>query len=130
MMGNKLIIRAEGKAKFAMVAMIIPLFFNWVGYSFIKVIRMTGAAYATSISILCVSICTLVLPLKRNKTKEIHFKFNYDIIKEITTLSLLLSPRQGVIAILSIIINHTLYAMEARHSITVWNHKQNAPVCR
>jgi hypothetical protein len=55
MMGGTASLGQKEKTKFAMVAMIIPLFFNWVGHSFIKVIRMTGAAYATSISILCVS---------------------------------------------------------------------------
>ena len=52
MMGNN-IIRAEGKAKFAMVAMIIPAFVNIIlDIIFIKVmgLGMFGAALATSIS--------------------------------------------------------------------------------
>jgi Na+-driven multidrug efflux pump len=90
MMGNN-VIRAEGKLNFAMVAMIIPAF-NIGLDSFIKVmdLGMTGAAYATSISILCVSYLYFgSSSFKRNKT-AIHFKFNYDIIKEITHLVLLL----------------------------------------
>jgi len=124
MMGNN-IIRAEGKAKFAMIAMIVPAFFN-IGLDilFIKGMNlgMTGAAYATSISYFMCFIFVLWFFLFKSeiKPKAIHFKFNYDIIKEITTLSFVTFSRQGVIAILSIIINHTLYTYGGEHSITVY----------
>lgn len=124
MMGNN-IIRAEGKAKFAMIAMIVPAFFN-IGLDilFIKGMNlgMTGAAYATSISYFMCFIFVLWFFLFKSeiKPKPIHFKFNYNIIKEITTLSFVTFSRQGVIAILSIIINHTLYTYGGEHSITVY----------
>ena len=83
---------------------------------------MTGAAYATSISYFMCFIFVLWFFLFKSeiKPKPIHFKFNYNIIKEITTLSFVTFSRQGVIAILSIIINHTLYTYGGEHSITVY----------
>jgi putative MATE family efflux protein len=124
MMGNN-IIRAEGKAKFAMVAMIVPAFFN-IGLDiiFIKVMNlgMTGAAYATSISyFMCFLFVLWFFAFKSEiKPKAIHFKFNLALIKEISALSFVTFSRQGVIAILSIILNHTLYTYGGEHSITVY----------
>ena len=124
MMGNN-IIRAEGKPKFAMIAMIVPAFFNIaLDIVFIKVMNlgMTGAAYATSISYFMCFVFVLWFFLFKSeiKPKAIHFKFNYDILKEISTLSFVTFSRQGVIAILSIILNHTLYTYGGEHSITVY----------
>lgn len=124
MMGNN-IIRAEGKPKFAMIAMIVPAFFNIaLDILFIKVMNlgMAGAAYATSISYFMCFLFVLWFFLFKSeiKPKATHFKFNYYILKEITTLSFVTFSRQGVIAILSIIINHTLYTYGGEHSITVY----------
>mgnify|MGYP003641065599 FL=1 len=124
MMGNN-IIRAEGKPKFAMIAMIVPAFFN-IGLDilFIKVMNlgMTGAAYATAISYFMCFVFVLWFFLFKSeiKPKAIHFKFNYPILKEISTLSFVTFSRQGVIAILSIILNHTLYTYGGEHSIAVY----------
>lgn len=124
MMGNN-IIRAEGKAKFAMIAMIVPAFFN-IGLDilFIKVMNlgMTGAAYATAISYFMCFVFVLWFFLFKSeiKPKAIHFKFNHPIVKEISTLSFVTFSRQGVIAILSIILNHTLYTYGGEHSIAVY----------
>jgi putative MATE family efflux protein len=124
MMGNN-IIRAEGKPKFAMIAMIVPAFFNIaLDILFIKVMNlgMTGAAYATSISYFMCFVFVLWFFLFKSeiKPKAVHFKFNYGILKEISTLSFVTFSRQGVIAILSIILNHTLYTYGGEHSITVY----------
>ena len=91
MMGNN-VIRAEGKAKFAMIAMIIPAFLN-IGLDilFIKVLNlgMFGAAYGYShILFYVLFICALVLFFKSElQLKASHFKFNIPIVKEITELS-------------------------------------------
>lgn len=124
MMGNN-IIRAEGKAKFAMFAMIVPAFFNIaLDILFIKIMNlgMAGAAYATSISYFMCFVFVLWFFLFKSeiKLKPVHFKFNYHILKEISALSFVTFSRQGVIAILSIIINHTLYTYGGEHSITVY----------
>lgn len=124
MMGNN-IIRAEGKAKFAMFAMIIPAFVN-IGLDilFIKIMNlgMFGAALATSISYLMCFLFVLWFFIFKSelKLKKRHFKFNFPIIKEITELSFVTFSRQGVVSILSIILNHTLYSYGGEHAIAIY----------
>jgi putative MATE family efflux protein len=124
MMGNN-IIRAEGKAKFAMIAMIIPAFVN-IGLDiiFIKFMKlgMFGAAMATTISyIMCFLFVFWFFIFKSDlKLKARHFKLHFPIVKEITALSFVTFSRQSVISILAIIINHTLYAYGGEQSIAVY----------
>lgn len=124
MMGNN-IIRAEGKAKFAMYAMIIPAFVNIIlDVVFIKIMNlgMVGAALATSISYFMCFLFVLWFFVYKSELKlELkHFKFNFPIVKEITELSFVTFSRQGVISILSIILNHTLYTYGGEHSLAVY----------
>jgi putative MATE family efflux protein len=124
MMGNS-IIRAEGKAKFAMVAMIIPAFVNIaLDIVFIKIMNkgMFGAAMATTISyIMCFIFVFWFFAYKSElKLKARHFKFNFPIVSEITSLSFVTFSRQSVISILAIIINHTLYIYGGEHAIAVY----------
>lgn len=124
MMGNN-IIRAEGKAKFAMVAMIIPAFVNIIlDIIFIKVMKlgMFGAALATSISYFMCFLFVLWFFVYKSelKLKARHFKLHLPIIKEITELSFVTFSRQGVIGVLAIILNHTLYSYGGEHSIAVY----------
>ena len=124
MMGNN-IIRAEGQAKFAMVAMIIPAFFN-IGLDilFIKYLNlgMFGAALATAISYFSCFLFVLWFFLFKSelKLKMRHFVFNLPIVKEISELSFVTFSRQGVVGILSIILNHTLYTYGGEHSVTIY----------
>ncbi|TDE04917.1 MATE family efflux transporter [Flavobacterium hiemivividum] len=124
MMGNN-IIRAEGKASFAMIAMIIPAFVNIIlDIVFIKVmgLGMFGAALATSISyFICFLFVLWFFAYKSElKLKPRHFKLHIPILKEITGLSFVTFSRQGVIAVLAIILNHTLYSYGGEHSIAVY----------
>jgi putative MATE family efflux protein len=124
MMGNN-IIRAEGKAKFAMVAMIIPAFVNIIlDIIFIKVmgLGMFGAALATSISYFMCFLFVLWFFVYKSelRLKARHFKLQLTIIKEITELSFVTFSRQGVVSILAIILNHTLYSYGGEHSIAVY----------
>ena len=124
MMGNN-IIRAEGKAKFAMVAMIIPAFFNIaLDILFIKImgLGMFGAAMATTISyVMCFLFVLWFFVFKSELTlKAQHFKWNLSIVKEITGLSFVTFARQSVISILAIIVNHTLYSYGGENAITVY----------
>lgn len=124
MMGNN-VIRAEGKAKFAMVAMIIPAFVNIVlDVIFIKVmgLGMYGAALATAISYFTCFLFVLWFFVYKSelKLKAKHFKIDIPIIKEITELSFVTFSRQGVVSILAIILNHTLYSYGGEHSIAVY----------
>ncbi|MDR6969032.1 putative MATE family efflux protein [Flavobacterium arsenatis] len=124
MMGNN-IIRAEGKAKYAMFAMIIPAFVNIIlDIIFIKMMNMgmLGAALATAISYFTCFVFVLWFFVYKSELRlEIrHFKFQIPLIKEITELSFVTFSRQGVVSVLSIILNHTLYTYGGEHSIAVY----------
>jgi putative MATE family efflux protein len=124
MMGNN-VIRAEGKAKFAMIAMIIPAFANIIlDIIFIKYMNlgMFGAALASAISyFMCFLFVLWFFILKSElKLKARHFKFKIPIVKEITELSFVTFSRQGVVSILAIILNHTLYTHGGEHSVAIY----------
>lgn len=124
MMGNN-IIRAEGKARFAMYAMIIPAFVNiLLDIVFIKIMNMgmLGAALATAISYFTCFVFVLWFFIYKSELRlEMrHFKFQIPLVKEITELSFVTFSRQGVVSILSIILNHTLYTYGGEHSIAVY----------
>ncbi|MBG6109170.1 putative MATE family efflux protein [Flavobacterium sp. CG_23.5] len=124
MMGNN-IIRAEGKAKFAMIAMIIPAFANIaLDIVFIKFMNlgMFGSAMASAISyFMCFLFVLWFFVFKSELTlRARHFKFKMPIIKEITELSIVTFSRQGVVSILAIILNHTLYTYGGEHSVAIY----------
>lgn len=125
MMGNA-VIRAEGKAKFAMVAMIIPALANIVfDIIFIKGLGLGlfGSALATAISY---SMCFVFVAWfffsknSRLKPKVHHFYFQKKIAKEIASLSFVTFSRQGVVSVLAIILNHTLYTYGGEHSVAIY----------
>ncbi|WP_291115138.1 MATE family efflux transporter [Flavobacterium sp. UBA6135] len=124
MMGNN-VIRAEGKAKFAMMAMIIPAFGNiFLDIVFIKFLDMGmfGAALATTISYFMCFVFILWFFIKKSELKPSlhHYKFNLSLVKEISSLGLVTFSRQGVVSILAIIINHTLFTYGGEHSVVVY----------
>ena len=124
MMGNN-IIRAEGKAKYAMIAMIIPAIANIaLDIIFIKGMNLgiLGAALATSISYFMCFLFVFWFFISKSELqlKAYHFKFQLPIIKEITELSFVTFSRQGVVSVLAIILNHTLYTYGGEHSIAVY----------
>ncbi|MGO4904963.1 MATE family efflux transporter [Flavobacterium sp. W20_MBD1_R3] len=124
MMGNN-VIRAEGKAKFAMVAMIIPAFVNIaLDIVFIKYLDlgMFGAALATAISyFMCFLFVFWFFYFKSElHLKARHFRFKLPLVKEIAALSFVTFSRQGVVSILAIILNHTLYMYGGEHSVAIY----------
>ncbi len=124
MMGNN-VIRAEGKAKFAMMAMIIPAFGNiFLDIIFIKFMNMGmfGAALATTISYFMCFVFILWFFIRKSELKPSlhHYRFDLSIIKEISSLGLVTFSRQGVVSILAIIINHTLFVYGGEHSVVVY----------
>lgn len=124
MMGNT-VIRAEGKAKFAMYAMIIPAFGNIImDIVFIKFLNlgMFGAALATSISyFLCFLFILWFFVFKSElKIQFQHLKLKTELVKEISSLGFVTFARQGVVSILAIIVNHTLFVYGGEHGVTVY----------
>lgn len=124
MMGNT-VIRAEGKPKFAMIAMIIPAFGNIIlDVIFIKFLNlgMFGAALATSLSyFMCfVFIFWFFIFKSELRLQMHHYVLQIKIVSEIASLGFVTFARQGVVAILSIILNHTLYIHGGEISVAIY----------
>ncbi|WP_306351401.1 MATE family efflux transporter [Flavobacterium sp. '19STA2R22 D10 B1'] len=125
MMGSN-VIRAEGKAKFSMIAMIVPAIVNIaLDIIFIKHLGwgMYGAALATAISYFMCFLFVVWFFMSKNselKLQAKHFIYKSAIVKEITSLSFVTFSRQGVVSILAIILNHTLYTYGGEHSVAVY----------
>lgn len=112
MMGNN-VIRAEGKPKFAMYAMMLPaignIFMDWL---LIQVFDfgMEGAAWATFISY---ALCFAFILWFFWKKSELRIRWeslslNRSIVREINSLSFVTLARQGTIAVLTILLNNIL----------------------
>ena len=123
MMGNT-VIRAEGKPKFAMYAMMIPsvsnllldyIFINLLGYG------MQGAAWATTISYVVCFLFILWFFLSKHSELKIgmlHFGLNLPIVKEIGSLGFVTLSRQAVVSITYFFMNNILYNLGGELSVT------------
>ena len=91
---------------------------------FIKVFGwgIMGAALATASSFfLCfVYIAWFFLFKSELKPQLKHFTFNKKISVEILSMSFVTFARQGVISLLTVILNHTLFAQGGEHAVTVY----------
>jgi len=114
MMGNT-VIRAEGKPRYAMIAMIIPSVGNLVlDYIFIFVFGwgMEGAAWASTGSYL---LCFLyILWFFRSGNSELkisghHFYLHSGILREIGALGFVTLARQAVTSITYLLMNNILF---------------------
>ncbi len=125
MMGNT-VIRAEGKPKFAMIAMIIPSVGNLVlDYILIYLLDMgmMGAAWATTISYGLCFAYILWFFLSRNSELKIslpHFRFDLSILKETSALGFVTLSRQAVVSITYLIMNNILFDLGGEDSVTVY----------
>lgn len=125
MMGNP-VIRAEGKPKFAMYAMMVPAVLNIIlDIIFIKIFDwgMTGAGLATSISFASCGLYILYFFLSNKSELKIipkNFALNISIVKEIIALGGVSIVRQGAISILMIVLNYSLFTYGGEISISVF----------
>src|SRR5680860_212446 len=125
MMGNT-VIRAEGKPKFAMIAMIIPSVGNLVlDYILIIVMDMgmLGAAWATTISYLCCFAYVLWFFLSKNSDLKInwtHFRFDLSILKETSSLGFVTLARQAVVSVTYLLMNNIMFHLGGEDSVTVY----------
>lgn len=123
MMGNT-VIRAEGKPKFAMYAMMIPSVGNLVlDYVFINLMGygMEGAAWATTASYLLCFLFILWFFASKNselKIKFSHFGLQKNIVKEIGSLGFVTLARQAVVSITYLFMNNILYDLGGETSVT------------
>lgn len=112
MMGNN-IIRAEGKPKFAMVAMILPAIGNiLLDYVLINLLGygMEGAAWATFISYaICFGFILWFFIVKSElKLNITAIQLKKEVVYEIGGLSFVTFARQATIAVLGILLNNVL----------------------
>ena len=112
MMGNN-VIRAEGKPKFAMYAMILPAIGNiGMDYLLINVLGygMEGAAWATFASYaVCFAFIVWFFIFKSElRTVPKCLVLTRKIVSEISGLSSVTLARQGVISVLTILLNNVL----------------------
>lgn len=125
MMGNT-VIRAEGKPKFAMVAMIIPSVGNLImDYVFIHVLDwgMEGAAWATTGSyVLCLGYILWFFMSKNSelKVKWEHFKLKLNILREIGALGFVTLSRQAVVSVTYLLLNNILFELGGESSVTTY----------
>ncbi|HEX8563901.1 MAG TPA: MATE family efflux transporter [Flavobacterium sp.] len=119
------VIRAEDKAKFAMLSLIVPSIGNIVlDILFIKILDfgIFGAAMATSLSFLFCFLYIVWFFVYRSelRLKWKHFRIRLALVKEIGALSATTMSRQGVISVLSVLLNNTLYAHGGANSVTIY----------
>ena len=108
-------LRAEGKAKIAMISLLIPSVVNIVlDYIFIDImdLGMIGAGWATTISYLGCAGYIIYFYLSKKaelKVKLVLFKLNKLIVSEIFKIGSVNLLRQGTISLLAIVLNNTLF---------------------
>ena len=123
MMANT-VIRAEGKPKLAMYAMMIPSVSNLImDYVFINLMDfgMAGAAWATTLSyVLCLAFILWLFASKKSELR-INFKhlgLNFPIVKEISSLGFVTLARQAVVSITYLFMNNILFDLGGEASVT------------
>ena len=125
MMGNN-VIRAEGKPKFAMIAMIFPSVGNLIlDYLLINVLDMgmEGAAWATTISYVFCFVYILWYFLSDHSELKInlsHFGLDWPILKEMSALGFVTLARQAVVSVTYLLMNNILYDIGGEASVTVY----------
>lgn len=125
MMGNN-VIRAEGKPKFAMIAMIIPSVGNLLlDYILINLLDMgmEGAAWATTASYGCCFVYVLWFFLSNKSELKIslpHFGLNGNIIREMSALGFVTLSRQAVVSITYLLMNNILFNLGGETSVAAY----------
>jgi putative MATE family efflux protein len=125
MMGNT-VIRAEGKPKFAMYAMVIPSVTNLVlDVLLIKVMDfgMLGAAWATTGSYILCFVFIFWFFISKNSEMKIsllHFKLQKSIVLEISHLGSVTLSRQAIVSITYLLMNNILYDFGGETSVTAY----------
>ena len=125
MAGNPTI-RAEGKPMFSMIALIIPSVVNLLLDYILIVVYDTGiegAAWATAVSYLFSFLYICWFFTSKHSELKIRLKclrLEWPIVKEIGSLGGVTLARQGVISILSIILNNTLVFYGGAAALTAY----------
>ena len=125
MMANNTI-RAEGKPKNAMYAMLLPSISNLtLDYILIKVfdMGMIGAAWATSLSYgVCATYIIYFFLSGQSilRPKLSNFFINYNTVLQITSLGSVTLVRQAMVSLTVLLVNNILFTIGGESSITVY----------
>ena len=125
MMANNTI-RAEGKPKNAMYAMLLPSISNLtLDYILIKVfdMGMMGAAWATSLSYgVCATYIIYFFLSGQSilRPKLSNFFINYNTVLQITSLGSVTLVRQAMVSLTVLLVNNILFTIGGESSITVY----------
>ncbi len=122
MMGNT-VIRAEGKPKFAMIAMIIPSVTNlFLDYLFINVFEwgMIGAGWATTLSYISCFLFIVYFFIFHSelKLRPLDLKLEKSIVSEISSLGSITLARQAVISVVYLLLNNIMIDLEGEWAVT------------
>ena len=125
MMGNN-VVRAEGKPRYAMYAMMLPSVSNLtldVVFIYIFDWGMAGAAWATTISY---GVCSLYLLYFFNSSKSelhlqrTHFSLQKSIVQQIGALGSVTLARQAVVSIVVLLVNNILFRYGGETTVAVY----------
>ena len=125
MMANNSI-RAEGKPKIAMYAMLLPSISNlFLDYIFIYILDMGmyGAAWATTISyIVCASYILLffISGGSELKLKIIDLKLKKSIVQQISSLGIVTLVRQAMVSVTVLLLNNILFELGGESIVAVY----------
>lgn len=125
MMGNN-VVRAEGKPRYAMYAMMLPSVSNLtldVVFIYIFDWGMAGAAWATTISY---GVCALYLLYFFNSSKSelhlqlTHFSLQKSIVQQIGALGSVTLARQAAVSIVVLLVNNILFRYGGETTVAVY----------
>ena len=125
MTGNP-VIRAEGKPRFSMVAMIVTSIADSVlDYIFIVVFDygIVGAAWATIMSYFASFLFVFWFFISSHSELKIKLKcftLKRNIVSEITSLGGVTLARQGTVSLMFIVLNHTLFSYGGEESLAIY----------
>jgi len=120
------VIRAEGQPKTAMWTMLIPAFINLILDPILIIwmdMGLAGAAWATAFGYVGSGLFTLwhfVSGRSSLSFKLPDLSLQWSIVKEIFSLGGVTLARQGVISILAIVLNNTLFSYGGALAISVY----------
>lgn len=125
MMGNNTI-RAEGKPKYAMYAMLLPSLSNLLlDYLFIYEMGwgMEGAAWATTLSYCICGLYIFYFFVSGKSDLQLrfsHLKLKLSIVKEIGSLGFVTLSRQAVVSFTVLLVNNILFSLAGPSMVAVY----------
>lgn len=125
MMANNAM-RAEGRPKKSMIAMLIPAITNIILDPILIVwldMGLEGAALATTISYYAAALYTLLFYLLGDselKTFWRYLSLQWNIVREIFSIGFVTLARQGAVSLLTIVLNNALFQYGSELSVAIY----------